>query len=414
MRPPDSLLARGPLRAMAGTIVTLTATALPAFLVGSLGIQIREDLHFSKSSLGLALAAFFLSCALGSMHAGKLADRIGPRRSMLLANVVGGLCLLAVATLARSFGSLLAILTVGSLGLMIAGPATKVVVAREVARHRQGLAFGIQMSAIPLASLLGGLAVPAIGLTFGWRWAFAGAVLLALVGLLLLPPDTPADVPAGAGPAGGFHQIALRPVLILGAATTLGSAAATTLASFFVVSGTGVGFSEGVAGLMLSAISALVIVLRIVFGGTADRFETSHPQTLAALFLVSALGYVLLVTDVKVLFPVGGLIALAFGWAWTGLMIHVVVRHHPHAPGVASGVIVAGLNLGSVFGPVLFGAIDDRTSTAVAFGVTGGWSLLAAVAAFAGTHALRRREPPAVTGEAPARVESGQVVRSGT
>jgi predicted MFS family arabinose efflux permease len=388
MSAPDGLLARRPLRAMVAAIATLTGTVLPAFLVGALGVQIRHDLGFSRSSLGVALAAFFLSCALGSLHAGELADRIGPRRSLLVANVVGGICLLAVATLGRSFQALLVILMLGSLGLMIAGPATKVLVAHEVPRHKHGLAFGIQMSAIPFAALLGGFAVPAIGLTFGWRWAFVGAALLPVLGLLTLPPARPKRTDA-VGPGPGLGRIELRPLLILGAATVLGSAAATTTASFFVVTGRDVGFSEGVAGLMLSAVSALVILLRIGFGGAADRFESAHPHTIAGLFLLSTAGYVCLASGTKVLFPAGGLIALGFGWAWTGLMIHAVVQHHPHAPGMASGVIVAGLNLGSVLGPLLFGVLSDRMSTAFAFGAMGVWTLIAAGASFVGTVRLR-------------------------
>jgi predicted MFS family arabinose efflux permease len=387
---PGGLLDRGPFMAMFGSITTLTATALPVFLVGALGVQIREDLGFSKSSLGVALALFYLACALGSIHAGELADRIGPRRTVLLANAIGALCLLSVAVLARSFAALLASLLLGSLGLMLGGPATKVVVAREVPRHKHGLAYGIQMSAVPFAALLGGLAVPAIGLTFGWRWAFAGALVLPVVGMLTLPPSRPELDGAPTQRPGRFGNVEFRPLVMLGAATVLGAAAATTMASFFVVTGTEVGFSEGVAGLMLSAVSASVIALRVLFGGAADRFESAHPHTLAGLFVLSTVGFVLLATGTKALFPIGGFVALAFGWAWTGLMIHVVVRHHPHAPGLASGVIVAGLNLGSVLGPVQFGVLADGMSSEIAFGVTGGWTLVAAAAAFAGTIRLRR------------------------
>jgi MFS family permease len=377
---------------MVAAIATLTGTVLPAFLVGALGVQIRDDLAFGRSGLGVVLAAFYLSCALGSLHAGGLADRIGPRRSLLLANAIGAACLLAVATLGRSFQALLVILLLGSLGLMIAGPATKVLVVHEVPRHKHGLAFGIQMSAIPLAALLGGFAVPAIGLTLGWRWAFVGGALIPVIGLLTVPQARPTStdaVPPRLGPGG----IDFRPLLILGVATTLGSAAATTMASFFVVTGTDVGFSEGAAGLMLSAVSALVIVLRIGFGGAADRFESAHPQTIAGLFVLSTLGYVCLAMGTKVLFPAGGLIALGLGWAWTGLMIHAVVQHHPHAPGVASGVIVAGLNLGSVLGPLLFGALADLVSSGFAFGAMGVWTLIAAAASFVGTVRLRRGPP---------------------
>ncbi len=383
---------------MVSAIASLTATALPAFLTGALAVQIREDLGFSASRLGLAVAAFYLFSALGSLHAGELSDRIGPRRALLLANGASAVCLLAIALLARSFGSLLVILTLGSAGLMIAGPATKVLVARAVPPAKHGLAFGIQMSAIPLAALLGGLAVPVVGQTLGWRWAFAGAALVPVLGAVTLPRSATAPPPATAPRARRFGHIEFGPLVILGTASVLGSAAATTMASFFVVTGTDVGFSEGVAGGLLSGVSAFVIVLRIVFGSMADRFESAHPQTVTGLFLLSSLGYVGLMTEAKALFPVGALVALAFGWAWTGLMVFAVVRHYPHAPGLASSTIVGGLNLGSVLGPLAFGAVLDHLSTGVAFGMAGGWSLAAAWAAFAGTARLGRRPAPPTPG----------------
>ena len=293
--------------------------------------------------------------AIGSLHAGALSDRIGPRRALLISNAVSAVCLLGVATLANGFPALLLIMLVGSVGLMISGPATKVLVAREVPVAEQGLAFGIQMSAIPFAALLGGLAVPTIGLTVGWRWAFAGAVLIPLLGAVTLPHDRAAVAPSEPHP-NRFAHVDFRPLVMLGVAAILGAAAATMTASFFVVTGTDAGFSEGVAGVMLSVVSGLVIVLRIAFGRVASRWESAHPYAVAGLFLVATGGYLLLALGTKALFPIGAFLALSFGWAWTGLLVYTVVLHHPAAPGLASSVIVGGMNLGSVLGPLVFGS----------------------------------------------------------
>lgn len=391
------LLERGPLRAMVAANASLTATVLPAFLTGSLGVQIGDNLRFGKASLGLAVAVFHLLSALGSLHAGELSDRIGPRRSLQIANVVSAACLLAVALFARSLEALIAILAVGSVGLTIAGPATKVLVAREVPTARHGVAFGIQMSAIPFGALLGGLAVPAIGLTLGWRWAFAGAVVIPLLGLATLPPVRRGERVARPSATRRFGHVDFGPLVVLGAAATLGSAAVTTTASFFVVTGTDAGFSEGTAGLLLSVASSMVIVLRIGFGSLADRYESGHPQAVSALFVLSTAGYACLATGAKALFPVGGFVALSFGWAWTGLLVFTVVRRYPHAPGLASSVIIGGFNLGSVLGPLLFGILIEQVANSTAFGITSGWTLLAALAAYTGSARLRRVAPVPMT-----------------
>ena len=71
--------------------------------------------------------------------------------------------------------------------LRLAQPAANLLLARAVPADRQGLAFGIKQSAIPAAAMLGGLAVPSIALTWGWRWAFAAGGAFALMSAVTVP-----------------------------------------------------------------------------------------------------------------------------------------------------------------------------------------------------------------------------------
>ena len=78
------------------------------------------------------------------------------------------------AALAQSTASLLPLLLVAGAGNAIGGPAVSALLRREVAVHRQGLAFGAQQSGASLGALLAGLSLPAVAIPFGWRWAFLG------------------------------------------------------------------------------------------------------------------------------------------------------------------------------------------------------------------------------------------------
>ena len=89
--------------------------------------------------------------------------------------------------------------------------------------------------------------VPTIGLTVGWRWAFAGIALIPLLGAVTLPHGRAAVAPSGR--PSRFAHVDFPLLVMLGVAAVLGAAAATVTASFFVVTGTGAGFSEGVAGV---------------------------------------------------------------------------------------------------------------------------------------------------------------------
>lgn len=343
----------------------LTAGVLPGFLTGALGGDIGDELGFGGAGLGFALAAAYALPAVASVHAGELSDRIGPRRALMMAMGFNLFGYIAIALLAHSLAVLAVCLFVTSAGHTLAGPATKVLIARQVPEARHGFAFGLQMAAIPLASLLAGLAVPSIGETIGWRWAFVVGAALPLAAMMLLPRErNPQDPPDRERRFGHVH---LGPLFGFGAAAALASAAATSTATFFIVAADEVGYDTGTAGVLLSVISGVVIFFRVSLGVIADRAPRGHVLGVAMLLAGSTIGYLLLTTGSKGAFPWGGLIALALGWSWPGVMVFALVRAHPQAPGVASAFVVGGMNVGAVAGPLAFGVLSDTTSAPSAF-----------------------------------------------
>jgi hypothetical protein len=94
------------------------------------------------------------------------ADRPGGLR---IAATLTALSCLAIAGLAQSSFSLTALLVVGGLANAFGGPSVAALLKREVAVHRQGLAFGAQQSGATLASLRAELALPLVAIPFGWR-----------------------------------------------------------------------------------------------------------------------------------------------------------------------------------------------------------------------------------------------------
>lgn len=369
-----------PVRAIAASIACLTASVLPGFLAGVLGSDIKEEFGIGDTGLGVTLAVTYALSGVASIHAGELADRMGSRRSLLLAMWVTLVGYLAVAVLAQSFATFLVSMAVAGAGLTLAGPAAKVLVAQHVSAQRHGIAFAVHMSAIPLAPLLAGLTVPVVGGASGWRWAFVGGAVLAAVGMLMLPAGhEPARPPPIAKTASGrFAHVRLAPLFVLGASATLASAAVFSAASFFVVNSESAGISESTAGLLLSATSAGVITARIALGVMADRGRTGDIGTVAALLVASAAGYALMAADTPGLYALGGQVAIILGWSWPALMVVALVRMNPHAPGLATSFAIGGLNLGAVLGPGSFGAISDAASSSVALTVAAVWTLAAA------------------------------------
>ena len=114
------------------------------------------------------------------------------------AALVGGVSSASVA-LAHSLPVLVVALGFGGLSNALAQPAANALVVRSVAARRQGLALGVKQAAIPMATLLAGLAVPSLGLTVGWRWAFVGAAGLSVAATTLVPPELRRRRPVAAG-----------------------------------------------------------------------------------------------------------------------------------------------------------------------------------------------------------------------
>lgn len=353
-----------PLRTAASAVATTIACVVPVFLVGGLAVQIGAELDFTPAGLGLAVATYFGVSALTSVPAGALVERYGATGTARAAIALATACLLAIALAAHNFPALVVLLAAGaganSLG-QLAANATLV----RVPVRRQGLSFGVKQAAIPAATLLAGVSVPAIALTLGWRWAFGIVAVAAAGALLLVPPARSAPHPAGRARAArrsaratARAQRATGALVVIGISVALGSASAGALGIFLVDSTVTRGTAgPALAGLVLTAGSVACLAGRVAGGWLADR-RGAHGDvaTVAVLLAVGALGLALLAVPGSAALAAGVLLGFGFGWAFPGLVNFAVVQLHPHAPAAATSITQTGVYAGGCFGPLLFGA----------------------------------------------------------
>jgi MFS family permease len=374
---------RGRRALVAGTGLMISCV-LPAFLTASLAPRIPDDFAFAGSGVGLAIAIFHVMCAVCSTPAGRLVERIGPGRGMRLTAAATAVSCMAIAALAQSVVSLIALLLVGGVANAMGGPSVSALLKREVAVRRQGLAFGAQQSGATLASLLAGLALPAVAIPFGWRWAFVLVAVLAIAAAALAPAG-------GAAPAAGAR--AARPrglgaVHALALAAAFASAAGVGFVSFLVLYAEHRGLSQAAAGLLLGAVSLAATASRVSVGVIADRRGQEPLRPVAVMLAASIVGYLLLIAGEPALIVVAALLAGTFGWAWPGGLTLAVVQRSPGAPAWAVGVLMAGLFTGAIVGPLVVGLLAEQERFAVAWGACATLALLAA----ATVAATRRRE----------------------
>ncbi len=362
----------------------IVSSILPVFLLGSLSIEIRGELGYGEGTAGLLLATFFASSAVVSSTVGRTVDRIGPRRGLMIALSGVVTVQLVVATLAASAPALAVCAGVAGVCNATAQLSANVFIARELPLHRQGIGFAVKQSAMPGASLVAGLALPAVALTIGWRWVFVLGATLALVALLVVRARL---VDSSIAPRAG--GVEMRPdvgppprgaLASLAVAAAFATAAAITLGGFFVESAIDAGIATGIAGLAFAAGSIVSIVVRLTVGAIADRRPGNLLGVVAAMLALGALTSIWFTWRSPTAQFIGVPLAFGAGWAWPGLFNLSVVRAAPSFPGRATGITQTGTYIGGATGPVLFGLVAERYSFAAAWWVAGALGGVAAAA----------------------------------
>jgi predicted MFS family arabinose efflux permease len=364
-----------------------TVGVLPAFLVGALGPELRDDLRFTTAQLGLAVSAAFLAQALVASPLGGLIDRLGPSGSVRSAAALAVVVAIGLSA-AQSWTMLTLLLAASGVANGIAQLAASTTLAQSVPAGRQGAAFGIKEAAKPAATFACGVATPLVAALASWRLAFVACAAAALVMLHVartLPAATPERRPVAGAPS--HRSVGL---LLVAAGSALGSAVATPLGVFLVETLARAGFSPGAAGALLAAGSVSSIAARVLGGIHADRFAGRQLRWVAAMLAVGAVGLALLATGRPEALVLGTLIAFGGAWGWPGLLNLAVARRHPDAVGAAAGVVLTGAALGGGIGPLAFGMLAEHVSFAAAWLACGGLAAVAACTVLAGRRALRR------------------------
>jgi len=345
----------------------------PGLAAGALAVQASDDFGVAEGTYGWALGIFFLCASVASVPMGLLAQRLGPQRQLTVALVLTASVQVIIAVAARDFAFMLMML--GLAGVLNSAVQTAVNLALSRAElPRLGLAMATKQSAMPASAMLGGLAVPAVALTVGWRWAYAMGAGVALVALALVRRFISGGVVA-ARTSRSWDVVASPRSAILGMAgvSMLLAFTAGSINAWTVSSGVDAGLSEGVAGLALSLAAGLGICVRLLSGVMLDRSARLPLASAVAVMAFGTAGFVLLTLRMPATHLVGTVLAFAGGWIWPVFTNFSIVNANPEGAGAASGVTQMGVYVGVFLAPVLTGQIIERASYSVM------WTVVAAI-----------------------------------
>lgn len=351
---------RSDLRPWIGAPLGTLCSSLPAFLTGALAVQIRADLRFSISTLGLVIGAAFATAGLTSAPMGRMAQALGPGRALRIGLTGSAATMVLIAAGASRPWQFFALLGASGVFNSLNQPAANLLLADRIRPDQLGRALAVKQSGMPAAALLGGAAVPAIALTVGWRWAFVVAAVLAAIAVPVQP--------IGASDTARFADVRAvrrrpdmpgRVLLVYAAVGFLGAFTAGSVVNFLTSAATDAGIAPGRAGWLLSLGSASGILSRLFQGWSVDRRGVLPIQRLVWLLAIGAGGLMLMAIDRPATYLAAVVPAFAAGWAWPGLFNLSVIRNNPSAPASATGVSQVGIFTGAGLGPVAGGLIVE-------------------------------------------------------
>ena len=384
--------------AVAAVAVT-TVGVLPVYMVGVLWVQLRADLGFGTSLLGVLVACFFATWGVSALTAGLVVRRFGTSPVVRLSALVGALSMLVIAVAAQYTVVLIGVLVLAGWGNGIGQPASNDLIARAVATNRHGLAYGTKQAAIPLSTMIAGVAVPLIAIPLGWRPAFAIGAGLALLVMLTVPGGARLRPPGSSEPSEAAGPFRRAPLFVLAAGLMLGAATGNALGSFFVATAVDGGIAPATAGVLAAVASGTGAAARIVMGWLADRVRAKWLLVVAAQRGIGRPSYALLGTGVEVLIAAGAVIGYCTGWAWAGLSTYSVARMHTGMAARATSITQGGMGAGAALGPLVFGLVAAASSYSVAWYGTAAVSVIAGAVIVQGRRMLMRVRPGLVAAQ---------------
>lgn len=332
------------------------------FAFGVLAPFLVRDLGLRDVQVGALPSLMYASGALLAGGAGRVVDRIGPRRTCLLVP-------LAVVTanvgfgLAPGWAALVVVALVGGVGLASTNPATNRLVVEALPARSRGTAMGWKQAGVSASSFVVGALLPSIATRWDWRVAaFSGAVTALLVSAalpILLPRRGPHAGAEGTAP----RDVPRRRVLgTPGYAAMLGAVNGSLTAYLVLYGVRTLGNSETIAGMAAAVLGLTALGARV--GWAALGTWTGEPvrwlRTIAGLAAASFVALAVLpIQRPIVLLVASGALGLS-ALSWQALLMLAAVEGVPVGRvGRVSGTVTRAFYGGYVAGPLVVGAAAD-------------------------------------------------------
>jgi MFS family permease len=346
-------------------VLVLVDTMLYAALTPLLPHFSRE-LHLSKASAGVLVAAYAAGALIGGLPGGRAAARLGPRRAVLMGLLLMGLSSIGFA-FANAYGTLVLARMIQGIGSAFTWAGAFAWLMCNTPREQRGEVIGRAMGAAVVGELLGpviGIAAGAIG-----RTAVFGA--LALFAVVLAALTVQIDAESVLEPV----QVTLRSALKARQFAS-GLVLLAVASMLFGVLGVLAPLHLAAAGWGATAIGATWLISAALeasqspfIGRFSDRHGALTPARLALTAAIPVSLALALGASPVVYAPLVIVAGMIYGALFTPSfsLVSEGAERAGLAQGMAFGLMNAAWALGAMVGPAAAGTIAVATGDAIPF-----------------------------------------------
>jgi len=340
-------------------------------LIPTTPFRIR-DLGAGTAASGLFVGCLTFSSAFSAPFTGAIADRIGRKRTLLVASTVIGVLTLGYA-ITSTYLVMLAIVIVHGVfwSALLSASAAHLTTLVPAGRRAEGLAYW------GLSSVVATATAPPLAFWLmqrgGWTWVCLSCcmlnVLMAAIALTLREPAIGRRPLSSRTGVLEWRVLALAVTLFL---YTFGYGAITTFSAVYAD-------AIGVApkSIYLTTLGAVMLLTRPFSGRLADRL--GYKVVLVPSLALIAIGLVMLTLadSSATLMISASFFGLGFGTAYPVFVAYVMRDITEARRGAAFGAVLAAFDSGIGAGSIAVGWLIQRFGFSTAFGAAAALSILA-------------------------------------
>jgi MFS family permease len=338
-----------------------------------------QELGGTTFAAGLFLGCLTYASATSAPFTGALADRIGRRRTLLIASAVSFLCSIGYG-LARAYPIMLALVIVHGVfwsGLLSASAAYLTNMLPE-RRRAEGIGYW-GLSSIASVAIAPPLAFWLMQRA-GWTAICVScAALNVLMGAIAfaLPEEPPHEQQLPLPFAGDSRtpQLVEWRVLALSATLFMYSFGYGAITSFSAMFADALGISP--KSIYLTLLAVVILLTRPLSGALADRIGYRRVFLPCLVLIAAGLAVLASASTLAALVASAVIFGVGFGTAYPVFVAYVMRDVHVARRGAAFGAILAAFDTGIGTGSTTVGFLIERVGFGKAFGVAAMLSVIA-------------------------------------